>query len=103
MCHVARREQRELLAAMKTLRSDVVSGVRSPTDFLVFHNGPEQRRTLFVGVIAVSPEKHEREEQLRAAAQRALQDASTEFAVVMSWTPVEIELPYFGIMLAARS
>jgi hypothetical protein len=81
----------------------VLAGPRCRVAGRKFDNGPEQRRTLFVGVIAASPDKHEREQQLRAAAQRALEGASTEFAVVMSWTPFEIELPYFGIMLAAKS
>lgn len=100
MCHVAPPEQRELLAAMHEFRSDVVAGRRAPTEFLMFHNGPGQRRTLIVGIIATSPTKNERQEQFEMAAQGALQETNGEPAVLMSWTPLPIESPYFGIALA---
>lgn len=99
MCHVAPPEQRELLSGMETLRDDIFTGRRSPKEFLIFHNGPEQRRTLFVGIVAVSPRKADREEQFRIAAQMALSEAAGKSAVVMSWPPSKTELPYLGVGL----
>jgi hypothetical protein len=101
MCHVPPPEQRKLLAAMHAFREDVVAGRRSARDFLMFHNGPEQRRTLIVGIIATSPEATERQEQFKMAAGVVLQETHVGSVVVMSWTPFPSESPYLGIGLAA--
>jgi hypothetical protein len=100
MCHVPPPEQRKLLAAMHAFRDDVVAGRRSSKEFLVFHNGPEQRRTLIVGLIATSPKAAQREEQFRMAARVALQETRAASVVLMSWTPFPSESPYLGIGLA---
>ena len=100
MCHVAPPEQRELFAAMEGFRADVVAGRRDPTEFLAFHNGPEQRSTLIVGIIATSPKKEERQRQVNLAARTALEATGGKPAIVMSWAPIATQMPYLGIGLA---
>jgi hypothetical protein len=51
LCNVAREEQQTFEDAMHELRRSVAAGERKPDDFLLFENGPEQRRDYFAGLI----------------------------------------------------
>jgi hypothetical protein len=44
LCNVAHEEQREFEHVMHELRRSIANGERKPDDFLLFENGPEERR-----------------------------------------------------------
>ena len=84
---------------MHTLRRDVLAGDRDPTDVVVFHNGPPQRRDVFVGLIAQSPDVQEREKQYQAAAASVTSEYEISPLIMLAWTPQPTDLPYFGLLL----
>ncbi|MGH2362933.1 MAG: hypothetical protein ACRDGM_20590 [bacterium] len=99
MCNVAPADQAKLEAAMEQLRDDINTGRRPATDVVVFQNGPPQRRDVFVGLIAASPDREKRAEQYRAAGGVAMREYGLQRAIVLAWAPVPIEAPYFAIGL----
>ena len=100
MCNVAPAEQSALEAAMKQLRDDINTGHRSATHVIVFENGPPQRRDVFVGgLIAASSDREKRAQQYQAAASVVMRESSLQRVIVLAWTPVPIEVPYFALGL----
>lgn len=98
LCNVPPEAQRELEQAMEQLRNEVVSGERPPTDVMVFHNGPPQRRDVFIGVIAASPDKDERARQYEQAVSVAITEHELDRVILFAWTPEEIDAPYFALV-----
>lgn len=97
-------EQAELEAAMGQLRAEIMSGERPATDLLVFHNGPPQRRDIFVGVIATSADRGERAVQYENAARIVMENnADMKRGIVIAWTPRPIEAPYFALIYFDRA
>lgn len=99
MCNLAPPEQDEFEQALKTLRQDIANGTRAPTDVVVFDNGPPQRRDVFVGLVANSPDASEREKQYQAAAANVASNLDLPRIVMLAWTPKPIDLPYFALLL----
>lgn len=99
MCNVAPPEQRRLNDAREILRRDIADGIRNPDDVLIFHNGPPQRRTVIVGMIATSLGREQRERQLASAQQRTVDEVGDSLTIFMSWRPTRTPLPYYGIAL----
>ena len=99
ICNVAPPEQHEFEQAMRQLREEVVSGRRPASDLLAFFNGPPQRQDLFVGVIAASPDPEQRREQYSAAIASAIEESGAPRAILLAWTPVPIDEPYFALAL----
>jgi hypothetical protein len=99
MCNVAPPEQIKLEAAMEQLRDDINTGRRSATDVVVFQNGPPQRRDVFVGLIAASPDREKRTRQYETAASVAMRESGLRRVIAVAWAPVPIEAPYFGLAL----
>jgi hypothetical protein len=97
ICNVAPPEQQEFQEAMRQLREEVVSGRRPASDLLAFYNGPPQRQDLLVGVIAASPDPEQRREQYSAAVASALEAGGPSRAILLAWTPVPIDEPYFAL------
>jgi hypothetical protein len=98
MCDVGTGAQKEFEAAVHELRRAVRAGERPVTDMLVFENGPPERRDLFVGVITGSADPRERLRDYEDAVQAVLADHDVQRLVLLSWTPVETGLPYFGLV-----
>jgi hypothetical protein len=99
MCNVGPPEQEEFEAALRDLRSAVVAGKRKPADLVLFHNGPPQRRDVFAGLIATSPDRAARERQYEQAATRVLADHELARLTILVWTPLPIDPPYFALLL----
>lgn len=97
ICNVAPPEQHEFEEAMQRLREEVVSHRRPATDLLAFFNGPPQRQELFVGVIATSPDPEQRREQYSAAVASAIVESGASRAILLAWTPIPIDEPYFAL------
>ena len=97
LCNVAPEAQQELEEAMQQLREEVVSGRRPPTDVMVFHNGPPQRRDIFVGVIATSPDKERRAQQYQQAVSIAMAERKLNRVIMLAWAPKEIAAPYLAL------
>jgi len=97
MCNVGPAEQKGFEAAMHELRRAVRAGDRPVTDMLVFENGPPQRRDVFVGVIAASPDAVERRRHYDGAARAVLAEHDVRRLVLLAWTPVPTDLPYFAL------
>jgi hypothetical protein len=104
LCNVGPPEQAELEAAMDQLRAEITSGERPATDLLVFHNGPPQRRNVFVGVIVTSADRGERAVQYENAARIAMgNNADMKRGIVIAWTPRPIEAPYIALIYFDRA
>lgn len=99
LCNVAPPEQAEFHAAMTELRRSIVAGERPLNDMVVFSNGPPERLDVFVGVIAHSPERNERMQQVEAAARSAAGHTGAQRLIVISWTPKPIDSPYLALAL----
>jgi hypothetical protein len=99
VCNVAPPDQHDFEQALHELRRSVLAGERPPTDVVVFHNGPPQRRNIFAGVIAVSRQRAERERQYQAAAASIVAEYGAQRVTIMAWTPRPIALPYFALSL----
>jgi hypothetical protein len=99
LCNVAPPEQEEFEEAMHELRRAVQAGERAPTDVMVFHNGPAQRRDVFCGIIATSPLRAEREKQYEHAARAVLAEHEIDRLTILAWTPKPLETPYFALIL----
>jgi len=99
MCNVAVSDQAKFKTMLETLRDDIRAGRRTPTDVVVLQNGPPQRRDVFVGLIARSADKEERERQYAAAARVALDASGQQRVIVLAWAPIAIPVPYFAIGL----
>jgi hypothetical protein len=103
LCNVGPPEQVELEAAMDQLRAEITSGERPATDLLVFHNGPPQRRDVFIGVIATSADAGERAVQYENAARIAMgNNDDMKEGIAIAWTPRPIEAPYFALIYFDR-
>ena len=103
MCSVAPPEQRRLDEAREIFRRDITGGLRHPNDGLIFHNGPPPRRTVIVGMIAMSIGREQREEQLAFAQRRTVGEIGDSPSIFMSWRPQGTSLPYYGIAFADSS
>jgi hypothetical protein len=100
MCNLAPPEQQEFEEAMHELRNAVASGEREPTDLLIFHNGPPERRDVFCGLIAASSKREERGRQYEQAAASVLAKyPDLDRLTILVWTPFPIDLPYFALLL----
>jgi hypothetical protein len=98
LCNVGPAEQAELEAAMNRLRTEISGGQRPSTDFLVFHNGPPQRRDVFVGVIASSANAEERAAGYENAVRGAMAEhPEMKRGVLIAWAPVPTEAPYVAL------
>jgi hypothetical protein len=96
MCNVAYEDQDKFQGAMKTLHEEIIRGTRPTTDMVVFQNGPPQRRDVFVGLIAASPDREERKQQYSSAAQRAAHELREQRITVLAWTPRSVDEPCFA-------
>ena len=102
LCNVAEPDQRKLEGAMQELRRDIVNGRRPATDLLVFHNGPPQRRDVYVGVIATSPDRAQRAEQYENAARAVVGEHDLQRVLLLAWAPAPIEAPYLALVYVER-
>jgi len=99
LCNVGPPEQAELEAAMNQLRVEITSGKRPETGFLIFHNGPPQRRDVFVGVIAASANPKERAVQYENAVKGAIgEHPEMKRGVLIAWAPAPIHAPYVALV-----
>lgn len=99
MCNVAVEDQRSFEGALTELRQAVRTGRRPPSDFVAFQNGPPQRRDHFIGVIAASADRAQREQQYLAAARSYFAKIHARHAILVAWMPVPIKEPYFALAL----
>jgi hypothetical protein len=100
MCNLAPPEQQEFEEAMYELRRTVTTGEREPTDLVVFHNGPPQRRDVFCGLIVISPSREDRQIQYEQAAASVISKTpGLDRLTILAWTPVPIDLPYYALLL----
>lgn len=99
MCNVAPPEQKEFENAMHELRRSILAGERPATDMIVFHNGPEERRDVFIGMIVTSSDPDERQQQYRDAIASATAQDSIARAILLAWTPAPINAPYFALVV----
>jgi hypothetical protein len=103
LCNVGPPEQAELEAEMNQLRAEITSGERPASDLLVFHNGPPQRRDVFIGVIATSADADERAVQYKDAARIAMgKNDDMKQGIVIVWTPRPIVAPYLALIYFGR-
>ena len=103
MCNVAVADQAQFETSMNQLRADINAKRRPPTDILVLHNGPPQRRDVFVGVIAASPDGEARRTQYQSAAAVVLnQESQIDRVIVIAWPPFPIDAPYLAIGMFER-
>ena len=103
LCNVGPPEQDDLEASMRQLRAEIAAGERPATDLLVFHNGPPERRDVFIGVIATSPDRNERATQYENAARIAMgKHDDLKSGIVIAWTPQPIAAPYFALVYFDR-
>lgn len=98
-CNVAPPEQQEFENAMRELRRAVTAHERPASDYLLFVNGPPQRQDVFVGVVAASADAGLRYEQYESAVAGAVNETENARVILLAWTPVPIEEPYFALAL----
>lgn len=103
LCNVGPLEQAEFEAAMNQLRVEITSGERPETGFLIFHNGPPQRRDFFVGVIAMSANPKMRAVQYENAVAGAMgEHPEMKRGVLIAWAPAPIHAPYVALVYFDR-
>ena len=94
LCHVAKEDQEKFEQSLHDLRAQIAAGTRPPEDFVLFTNGPEQRRDHFIGLIS--------DERGPAASARCEGVAKQVFAndeninrvTVIAWPSKPISAPY---------
>lgn len=99
LCNVADYDQRTFEESLHELRRSIAAGERPSTDVVLVHNGPPQRRNLFVGLIAASPDAIQRAQQYKDAANSVLDAHPANRVLVIAWTPIPIKAAYFGLVL----
>jgi hypothetical protein len=103
LCNVAYDEQQEFEAAFEELRASVQRGDRPTTDFVLFANGPDERRDYFIGLVLSGPPSAGTRKQAAGAAQQVLaEDNDIQRVVVIGWPPVRDALPYHTLALMDR-
>jgi hypothetical protein len=71
LCNVAKEDQEAFREAMLELRRMIVSGERPADDYILFTNGPPQRRDYFVGLFATDSGSSQRSKQMTNVAKQA--------------------------------
>jgi hypothetical protein len=103
LCNVAHEEQQEFEDAMHELRRSIANGERQPDDFVLFANGPEQRRDYFIGLI-VPDNSAERAVMMSNTAKQAFGENDTIMRVfVIGWSPDPRPGPYATFAVVERS
>lgn len=98
LCNVAYDEQREFETAFEELRSSIQKGQRSATDFVLFANGPTERRDYFIGLVLGEPPSEQTRQQIADAARQAMaEDDELRRVIVIGWPPVRQGAPYHTI------
>ncbi len=103
LCNVAWDEQREFEQAFEDLRGSIRSGDRPPTDFVLFANGPPERRDYFIGLVLREPASEAIRAQIADAARQALAEhEEIQRVIVIGWPPIRHEVPYHTLALFER-
>jgi hypothetical protein len=98
LCNVAYDEQREFEHAFEELRLSIHEGQRAATDFVLFANGPTERRDYFIGLIlGESPSEQTRQQIADAARQAMAEKDELRRVIVIGWPTVRQRAPYHTI------
>jgi len=104
LCNVAKEDQEAFREAMLELRRMIVSGERPADDYVLFTNGPPQRRDYFVGLIATDTGSSQRSEQMMNVAKQAFaQDDAIDRLTMIGWSAVPTPEPYTVLAVCDRS
>jgi hypothetical protein len=88
ICNVAFEDQQKFEEAITELKTDIAEGKRGPNDFVLFENGPKERRDYFIGLIASQDSSEARQRQMDAASRNAMADREEiERVLVVGWPP----------------
>ncbi len=103
LCNVAYDEQREFEQAFEELRTSIACGDRPATDFVLFANGPPERRDYFVAVVLSEPASEATRSQIANAARQVMaEDQDIERVIIVGWPPVRHIASYHTLALFDR-
>ena len=103
LCNVAKEDQEKFREAMLELRRAIASGKRPPDDYVLFTNGPPQRRDYFVGLIATDAGSSQRSEQMANVAKQVFaHDDTIDRVTLIGWSAVPTPDPYAVLAVCDR-
>jgi len=103
LCNVAKEDQEAFREAMLELRRMIVSGERPADDYILFTNGPPQRRDYFVGLIATGNGSSQRSKQMTNVAKQAFaQDDAIDRLTLIGLSAVQTPDPYAVLAVCDR-
>lgn len=103
LCNVAYDEQLEFEQAFEELRSTIRDARRPASDFVVFANGPPERRDYFIGLVLNQDSRDERRQQIVDVAKQAMAgEKAMDRVIIIGWSPVRQVTPYQILALFER-
>lgn len=103
LCNVATEDQEKFRAAMLQLRESIVKGDRPENDYVLFTNGPPQRRDYFAGLIASDVSSSQRSEQVANVAKQVFaRDDSIDRVTLIGWSAMPMTGPYNVLAVCER-
>jgi hypothetical protein len=103
LCNVAYEEQQEFEQAFEALRSAICAGKRPATDFVLFANGPPERRDYFIALVLTQPPSDETRQQIANAARQAMaENEQIQTVIVIGWPLARQVVPYHSLALFDR-
>lgn len=103
LCNVAKEDQEEFREAMLELRHTITSGKRSQDDYVLFTNGPPQRRDYFAGLIATDDSSPQRSEQMANVAKQVFaHDEAIDRVILIGWSVIPKPGPYTVLAVCDR-
>lgn len=103
LCNVAYDEQQEFEQAFEELRTSIREGTRAATDFVLFVNGPAERRDYFIGLILDEhPSERTRQQIADAARQAMAEEDEIRRVIVIGWPTFRQDAPYHTIGVFER-
>ena len=103
LCNVAKEDQGKFKEALLELRRTVADAERPPDDYVLFTNGPPQRRDYFVGLIATDAGSAQRSEQMMNVAKQAFSEEHAIGRVILiGWSLVPQPGPYAVLAVCDR-
>lgn len=103
ICNVAYEQQVEFRNSLEQLKVEIESGERTLDDFVLFQNGPEQRRDFLIGLVATEESSEARAIQIQNAASQVFRERpDVDRLLVISLPMTSAASPYRVLALVLR-